>query len=196
MYYYRLCRLIKAKYPDFQPEGMDQWEAEQSEENIEEADRKLKDIVAEMRQFIFDVFRTVHGEDKDAYWHKGVTDKSIKAKAYERSLDNVEDGLPLETYLEVVEMKKVVESKQNWPLFKKTFNIPEPGEKGLAKNLKWMERVNELRRIPAHPAKERRYKVDDFEYIDFIYEEFMRRLKESRENPELDLAVTETASDE
>ncbi len=191
-YYYRLCQLIKAKYPDFQPEGMDQWEAEQSEENIEEADRKLKAIVTEMRQFIFAVFRAVHGEDKDAYWDKGVTDKSLKAKAYERSLDyEVEDRLPLETYLEVVEMKKVVESKQNWPLFKKAFNIPEPGEKGFAKNVKWMDRVNEMRRIPAHPAKERRYKAEDFEYIDFIYEEFMRRLKESRDNSDFDTTMAE-----
>ena len=67
----------------------------------------------------------------------------------------------------MLEMKKVVEAKAVWPLFKPVFNIPEPGEKGQAKNLKWMERVNELRRIPAHPAKERKYKVEDFEYIDF-----------------------------
>jgi len=184
-YYYRLCKLIKSKYPDFQPEGMDKWEAEQSEENIEEADRKLKHIVVEMRQFIFNVFREVHGEEKDVYWDKGVSDKSLKAKAYERSLDyEVEERLPLETYLEVVEMKKIIESKQNWPLFKKAFNIAEPGEKGIAKNIKWMERINELRRIPAHPAKERRYKVEDFDYIDYIYSEFTRRIKECNETPE------------
>lgn len=196
-YYYRLCRLIKSKYPDFQPEGMDEWEAEQSKENIEEADRKLKVIVTEMRQFIFDMFRVVHGEEKDAYWDKGVPDKSLKAKAYERSLDyEVEDRLPLETYLEVVEMKKIVESKQNWSLFKGAFNIPEPGEKGFAKNVKWMDRVNELRRIPAHPAKERRYKVEDFEYIDFVYDEFMRRIKECQMNPDFDATPTEESADE
>ena len=75
-----------------------------------------------------------------------------------------------------MEMKKVVEAKAVWPLFKSVFNIPEPGEKGQAKNLKWMERVNELRRIPAHPAKERKYKVEDFDYIDFIHDEFASRM--------------------
>jgi hypothetical protein len=101
----------------------------------------------------------------------------VKLAAYNRSLDtDLEDRLPPETYLEVLEMKKVVEAKAVWPLFKPVFNIPEPDEKGQAKNLKWMERVNELRRIPAHPAKERKYKVEDFEYIDFIYDEFTRRL--------------------
>jgi DNA sulfur modification protein DndB len=183
-YYYRLCRIIKTKYSDFKPEGMDEWEAEQSEDKIQEADSRLKDIVSEMRRHIFDVFRVIHGEKKDAYWDKGITDKSLKADAYKRSLDyEVEERLPLETYLEVVEMKKIIECKQNWPIFKSAFNIPDPGEKGLAKNLKWMDHINELRRIPAHPAKERHYKVEDFEYIEFVHREFLKRLKEAQENP-------------
>jgi DNA sulfur modification protein DndB len=186
-YYYRLCRMIKMKYSDFEPEGMKQWEEEQSEERIQGADNKLKQMVSEIRRYVFDVFRAIHGEEKDAYWDKGVTDKALKADAYKRSLDyDVEERLPLETYLEVVEMKKIVESRVNWPLFKAVFNIPEPGEKGLAKNLKWMDRVNELRRIPAHPARERHYNVEDFQYIDFIYEEVTRRIREAQANPVLE----------
>jgi hypothetical protein len=183
-YYYRLCKMIKAKYSDFQPEGMEQWEEEQSEERIQEGDTKLKDIVSEMRKYIFDVFRAIHGEDKGAYWEMGVTDKALKADAYKRSLDyDVEERLPLETYLEVVEMKKIAENSQNWNQFKAAFNIPEAGEKGLAKNLKWMDRINEFRRIPAHPAKERHYKVENFQYIDFVHDELMRRRKEAQEDP-------------
>jgi DGQHR domain-containing protein len=186
-YYYLLCKRIKTKYSDFQPEGMQQWEEEQSEERIQEADNKLKQIVSEIRTYIFDVFRAIHGEDKGAYWDKGVTDKALKAEGYKRSLDyDVEERLPLETYLEVVEMKRVVENRQNWPLFKAVFNIPEPGEKGLAKNLKWMDRINELRRIPAHPARERHYNVEDFQYIDFIHDELMRRIREAQANPVLE----------
>src|ERR1700687_3942709 len=183
-YYYRLCRIMKTKYSDFQPEGMEEWEAEQSEERIEEADRKLKNTVSEIRTYIFAVFRAIYGEKKDAYWDSGVTDKGIKAEAYKRSLDyEVDERLPLESYLEVVEMKKIIEGKQNWPRFKPVFNIAEPGEKGLAKNLKWMDRINELRRIPAHPAKDRHYKVDDFEYIEFIHTELMQRIRQAVERP-------------
>jgi hypothetical protein len=40
-----------------------------------------------------------------------------------------------------------------------------------------MERVNELRRIPAHATEKRNYKAADFEYIDFVYDEFMQRLE-------------------
>jgi DNA sulfur modification protein DndB len=193
-YYYRLCRLIKAKYADFKPEGMEEWEEEQSEERIQDADNQLKAIVADMRRYIFDVFRAVHGEVKGAYWDKGVSDKGLKAEAYKRSLDyEVEDRLPLETYLEVVEMKKIVENRQNWPMFKSVFNIPELGEKGIAKNLKWMDRINELRRIPAHPARERHYKLEDFEYIDFVHAELLRRIERARESPLADLDRGELA---
>ena len=166
---------------------MEDWEQEQSEERIQEADNKLKQIVTEIRTYIFEVFRVIHGEEKDAYWDKGVTDKALKAEAYKRSLDyDVEERLHLETYLEVVEMKRIVENRQNWPLFKAVFNIPEPGEKGLAKNLKWMDRINELRRIPAHPARERHYNVEDFQYIDFIHDELIRRIREARADPVLE----------
>ncbi len=184
-YYYRLCKMIKDKYSDFRPEGMEEWEEEQSEERVQDADTKLKAIVSEIRNYIFNVFRETYGEKKDAYWDKGVSDKTMKAEAYKRSLDyEVDERLPLETYLEVVEMKKIVENKQNWLRFKKVFNIPEPGEKGMSKNLKWMDRINELRRIPAHPARERRYKLEDFQYIDFVNNELITRLKEAREHPE------------
>lgn len=183
-YYYRLCRIIKAKYPDFQPEGMQEWETEQSEENIVVADRKIREIIVEMQKYIFALFRSIHGEAKDAYWDKGIPDKSIKSKAYERSLDDeVEERLPLETYLDVIDFKKIVEHKQNWPMFKAVFNIPEPGEKGHAKNLKWMDRLNELRRIPAHPAEKRHYKVEDFAYIDYVHAEFFHLLEDAKHNP-------------
>ncbi len=187
-YYYRLCRIVKKKYLDFQPEGMVDWEAEQSEENRLKADRRLSEIIAETEKYLFQVFRDIYGEDKDAYWDKGVPDKTIKTKAYEKSLDySVEDRLPPETYLDVLDFKKIIEHKQNWSLFKPVFNIPEPGEKGFAKNLKWMERVNELRRIPGHPSEKRRYKLEDFEYIEYIHGEFTQRLREAIANPELDM---------
>lgn len=183
-YFFRLCKIVKSDYPDFEPEGLANWEAERSHERIQEADKKLKEIVADMRHQIFETFKAIHGVERDAYWEQGVVDKGIKTAAYTKSLDYVvADRLPLETYLEVVDMKKIIETRENWPLFKPTFNIPEPGDKGVAKNTKWMIRINELRRISAHPAKERHYKVEDFEYIDFVYEEFGKRWRAAKDMP-------------
>jgi DGQHR domain-containing protein len=179
-YYFRLCKIVKGRFADFEPEGMETWEAEQSEENISAADRKIKDIVVSIQHHLFRTLRSVHGEAKDAYWHKGITDKNVKSEAYKRSLDaDDESRLPLENYLDVIDYKKIIEAKANWPFFKPLFDIPEPGEKGFAKNLKWIERVNELRRIAAHPSKERSYKVEDFEYIDYIHDQLQQRLRDA-----------------
>ena len=74
--------------------------------------------------------------------------------------------------------------KDHWPHLKSVFDIPEKGERGIAKNLRWMDHVNALRRIPAHATAKRKYKVEDFEYIDFIHEEFTRREAEALESPD------------
>jgi DNA sulfur modification protein DndB len=183
-YYFRLCRLVKEKYPDFKPDGMEEWETEQSAEKIMDADRKLKDIIVEMQKYIFSTFKSVFGEIKESYWEKGVLDKEIKAAAYKRSMEyELEVRLPKESYLDVIDYKKIVEHKQNWLLFKPVFDIPEPGEKGHAKNLKWLDRINELRRVQAHPSDKRHYKVADFEYIDFVHKEFFERLVVAQNNP-------------
>lgn len=175
-YYFRLVSIVKSAFSDFAPEGYEKWEAEQSDDRIREADRKLKEINIGVQAYIFDTFKAMYGMDKDAYFHKGVIDKSIRTKAYEKSLDDDDDKrLPLENYLDVIEYKKIVENKQHWSVFKPVFDIPLPGQKGYSKNLSWMERLNELRRIPAHATRERSYKMEDFELIDFMFDEFSRR---------------------
>ena len=184
-YYFRLCKIVREQFSDFEPEGMEEWQEEQSTERIAIADRKLKELNILVQKCIFDIFKDRYGTEKDAYWHKGVLDKNIKAGAYQKSLDDEdEDRLPLENYLDFIEYKKIVENKSHWPLFKPVFDIPDPGEKGYSKNVRWMEKMNELRRITAHPTESRHYKIQDFEYIDYIYDEFTRRLADIQDEAE------------
>ncbi len=185
-YFYRLCLMIRESFSDFSPEGMDEWAKGQSEVLVDDADKKLKELNIQVQKAIFDTFRQVYGVDGDAYWNKGVTDKKIKTRAYEKSLDDEdEDRLPLENYLDFIEYKKIVENKAHWNLFKPLFDIPEPGEKGYTKNVRWMERINELRRIPAHATEKRSYKASDFEYIEYIYEEFTTRLNATEDREDI-----------
>jgi DNA sulfur modification protein DndB len=176
-YYFRLCEIVHAQFADFLPEGLVAWTEEQSDDRIDRADRRLKQINVIVQKVIFDKFKAEYGRERDAYWNKGVLDKTIKAKAYEKSLDDTDDArLPLENYLDFIQYKKIVENKAHWPLFAPVFDIPEPGEKGYSKNIQWMEKINELRRIPAHATENRRYSVEDFSYIDFIFSAVAERL--------------------
>ena len=176
-YYFRLCSIVQERFPDYSPPGMTAWVLENSEEKISEADKKLKQLNILVQKYIFDKLKDQYGRGKEAYWHKGVPEKNIKTRAYDKSLDeDDENRLPLENYLSFLDYKKIVEHKSNWGDFKKVFDIPEPGTRGIAKNVRWMGRINELRRIPAHATEKRRYKTDDFDYIDYVYKQFMMRL--------------------
>lgn len=180
-YYFRLCSLINKKFPDFTPDGFVEWNQAQSVELVAEADRQIKEINILVQKTIFDIFKEYYGLEQNAYWNRGVIDKTIKTNAYSKSLDDPDEyRLPLENYLDFIEYKKIVEHKDHWPLFKDIFDIPEPGQKGYSKNLKWIERINELRRIPAHATESRKYKLDDFDYIRFIFGELHRRVAAHR----------------
>jgi DNA sulfur modification protein DndB len=154
----------------------DEWMEAQSEERIAEADWRLKELQVRVQKCIFDTFKRVYGEDD--YWDRGVLDKEIIKKAFAKQIEyEPQDRLPLENYLDFIEYKKIVENKTHWHLFKTVFDIPEPGEKGKTKNLKWMERVNELRRIPAHATEQRTYKIEDYPYIEYVFDEYSARLE-------------------
>lgn len=164
----RLSKLVRKDHPGFSPDGYDDWEKGQSEELRKAADQQIQQINILVQKHIFSVFRRQYGESGNAYWERGVSNKEIKTKAYAKSLDDENDRLPLETYLDFIEFKKIVEHKDRWPLFKDIMDIPIQGAKGLAKNLAWMDRVNELRRIPAHAAEQRNYKPEDFDLLERV----------------------------
>jgi len=174
--FHRLARLVRSDCASFNPDGFDDWEKSQSEELRRNADGQIQKINILVQKHIFTVFRRMYGEKRRAYWEKGVTNKDMKTKAYAKSLDDPDEGLPLETYLDFIDFKKIVEQKNRWPIFKSVMDIPVNGAKGQARNLEWMERVNELRRIPAHASEQRSYKVEDFTLLDDVASALERRI--------------------
>ncbi|MCC4590179.1 DGQHR domain-containing protein [Xanthomonas campestris pv. cannae] len=176
----RFSRIIRVEFNEFEPDGYDDWEKAQSDDLRRNADQQIQQINILVQKHIFTVFRRLYGDEKNLYWEKGVTNKDMKTKAYAKSLDEPDEELPLETYLDFIDFKKIVESKDRWPIFKDVMDIPVGGVKGQAKNLDWMERVNELRRIPAHAAEQRNYKGEDFAFLDKVYSLLDERIQAFR----------------
>jgi DNA sulfur modification protein DndB len=169
-YFNRLVVLVKSEYPDFVPEGFSDWEIAQSEDRISEADRQIKSINVSVQKIIFDKLKQEYGIEKNAYWEKGVKNSAIRIKAYTKAQEyDSDERLALEHYLDFIEYKKIIEESENWKnLFKDIFDIPLPGDKGKAKNLGWMDEVNNLRRIAAHATEDRKYSAKDFEFLDWL----------------------------
>lgn len=165
--FFRLSSIIKSVSADFTPDNYDDWSATQSADLRQTADSQIQKINILVQNHIFTVFRSIHGEKNGAYWEKGIVNKDIKVSAYNKSQeDDLDVRLPLETYLDFIDFKKIVDKE--WGLFKDVFDIPIDGAKGKAKNIEWMERINELRRIPAHASDKRNYKAEDFPFLDRI----------------------------
>jgi DNA sulfur modification protein DndB len=171
-YFFQLVALVRAKYPDFKPAGYDDFITEQTAEVTQEADARNKSIVDRVHKHVVSVLRANWGGE---FFDRGIPQKDIKLAAMNKMYDDKEKQMPPETYLDVIELKKVVEHQQNWEMFKETLSIQLPDErKGQAKYLKWMERLNEVRRIAAHPFG-RTYKADDLDFLEFIDEQLQAR---------------------
>lgn len=176
-YYFRLCRILKETIESFQPEGYLDWLNTQNQEKKDAADKKVQEMNSKVISAIGMIF-------KGKFGHNGYMEKAIGKKHNEiftgaigrRAKDgNIE--VPVEEYLFFIECKKIVEDREYWPLFRNIFNIPEMGEKGLAKNLKWMDKFNDLRKLPSHSSENREYNPGDFEYIDYVYDAFNSNLE-------------------
>ena len=91
----------------------------------------------------------------------------------------VEKRLPKEAYLHLLDLMKIVRQKENWPHFEPVFNLPMDGEKGKTYYLDWMERLNELRRVPAHPGSLRTYSEEDYAFVDWLKKHLYTRLEKT-----------------
>jgi hypothetical protein len=192
-YYFKLVQLINEEIPEFSPEGYDDYVQSQSEEKIKRADEVVKELQKIIPAYIFNKFKEIYGE-KD-YLEKGVANVKMRTRAYEKqqSEDPSIRSPELETYFEFIELKKIVEVKQNWRLFKDVFNIQIPEKKGLNKHTAWMDRINELRRVAAHSFG-REYKVEDFDFLDWIYDKFKMNLELAKQKESIEIRVDVTQS--
>jgi len=81
--------------------------------------------------------------------------------------------------LDLLDLRDIVRQRNNWPHFQSVFNIPLPEEKGKTYYLDWMERLNKLRRVAAHPSGTRGYEESDYEFMKFIKYHFYRNLEKT-----------------
>ncbi len=148
-YFYELCRMVKQECCTFDPPGLSRHVAEMSAEIIAEAEQRWKWINETVHDHVVSVLEENYG---DNFFQAGIANKEIKKKALEKMMDDPADQQKSpEVYLDFIQLKTIVEQKENWPLFQSTLNIQMPDEsKGRAKYLDWFDRVNNIRRIFAH----------------------------------------------
>lgn len=183
-YFYKLCEIVNQEFSDFGSDDFKNYIEKRDDERVSEADQCIINLTNDITNFVIEVLKKVHGTKRmpsgdQAYWELGIENKGAKEKAYKKQQeDPPEKRLPKEAYLDIIDIKSIIQQPNNWIHFEPVFNIPIEGEKkGKKYYTTWIEQFNELRRIPAHKSALRVYSEKDFEFLDYIRTEFYNRLE-------------------
>ena len=174
-YFFKLAELIHGRYDDFAPEGLEDFIQTVSEGAAQQADRDVRWIQKAVPEF---VLQTLKNEFGDQFFEQCVPKEIQKTCQSKRIDDDLAQQLPVEHYLEWLQVRRIVEQRDLRDKFKDTLSIQMPEEKnGRHVYFTWFDRVNEIRRIAAHPAG-RQYKEDDIELLRFVVNSLSERLPE------------------
>ena len=111
-YFFALAGLIRECFPTFNPAGYEEFHKRVAEETVEDAERKLRLIEEKVPSYVIDKLKEIYPDAK--FLQRGVKNQSILAKAFEKQMMNPPDEQgPLETYLDFIQFKDIVCSKEN-----------------------------------------------------------------------------------
>lgn len=154
LFQHRLRELIHANIPTFDPAGFGRDLRKYDSVRRQVADEQVREIVQAVHAHVVDTLRANYPGNADDFLEIAVENKEILKKAYEKRLDDsVAEKRDLATYLDFVDLRKIVERPKNWDMFRPTLSIrlPQDGDNKNAKCVSWFDEINKLRRISAHP---------------------------------------------
>lgn len=185
-YFFKLCEIINLVYSDFGSDEFKNYIDKKDDIKVEEADNLIIKLTNDITNYVIEVLKRVYGTHRMpsgdyAFWELGIDNKAAKEKAYKKQQeDSWEKRLPKEAYLDIVDIKTIIQQSNNWIHFESVFNIALEGEKkGKKYYTSWIDKFNELRRIPAHKSALRTYSDADFEFLDYIRAEFYDRYEKN-----------------
>lgn len=125
----------------------------------DDTDVAMGDVLEEIEVTIFtwvlDQLRTSLGED--SWWREGIPqDTRIECQARLES-DPTNNGAPPQAYLMFMDLKSI--AKKNWELCGPLFEAISQ-EKGKEKATSWLQEVNQLRNLWAHPIRRKYAPLD------------------------------------
>jgi DNA sulfur modification protein DndB len=96
-------------------------------------------------------------------------------KAFEKQVEaDPEKQKDLATYLDFIDLRKIVETPKNWVHFKDDLDIQLPDEHASRKHTRWFDDINKLRRVSAHPYN-RGYDDTEVGEIQLIHQTLVKR---------------------
>ncbi len=177
-YYFKLVELVRKKYPDWEPEGYEDYIQTISDEEAIQADNDVKWVQNRVQKYVVDELKKKYGK---SFFERGVPKHIQKECQSKRIEDDPDKQYSVETYLEWINIKQIVEQKNEKEFFTKSLSIrlPDEGRK-LFFHTKWFDVFNETRRIQAHPVGSRHYRENDLAFLKLITEELKKKLSKTQ----------------
>ena len=187
-YLFNMCELVRTKFEDFGSDEFIQYLEQKDDDRVTDADHTIINLTKDITNYVVDVLKKIHGthlmpSGDAAYWELGIESRRAKDGAYKKQQEDPPGPkrLPREAYLDILDIKEIIQQEKNWIHFSPVFNIPMRGEKrGKKYYTSWLARFNELRRIPAHKSALRTYTEEDYEFLEYLRTEFYGRLEHNK----------------
>jgi hypothetical protein len=167
--------MLKKDFPHFNPTGLTDHIKEVSTEMFEISQRRWNWINDTVHGHVVTTLEEERGDD---WFNKSISNKEIKKKCYEKMIDD-QDPKPIHVYLDFIQLKVIVEQKENFPLFQDTLSFAMPNERsGKAKYLEWFDAINLVRRNFAHNYG-RTLSDADIETLAFVESQLRKRIPDA-----------------
>jgi len=174
-YFFRLVDIVRSKTPGFAPEGYEEFIQTVSDESVRQANDDVLWVQKIVPEYVMSELANKFG---DQFFELGVPKEIQKACQSKRIDDSVEEQLPVEHYLDWLQIRKIVEQREVRDLFKGTLSIQMADEKkGRHMYVAWFDKINEIRRVSAHPAG-RQYRDEDIEFLRTVVATLAEQLPE------------------
>lgn len=134
-------------YSDFEPKGLKEYLALQASDNNKKAYEIIEKMEKTLKGIILETLKYEYADD-DSWWYQAVPQK-IRKKILER-IDE-EHGGNREDYFDLIDFREI--ALKNWSLFQELLAYGKHGNKDA--RTEWIVKLNEMRKIVMHPAKER-----------------------------------------
>lgn len=172
-YYFALIDTIIGDLPDFEPEGYHDYKRLTAGETTELADKQVKWIQLVVPDYLMSKLQLKFGP---TYFDEIVPKEIQKACQAKRIDDDLDEKLPVETYLDWIQIQKIAVLKEIRDDVKAVLSIKLSNE-GSGKHFytSWFDAVNRIRRIAAHPAG-RTYKDEDLQTLSAVVEHLREHL--------------------
>lgn len=176
-YLFELSKLISRDSPDFGSDEFKRAMEQRASDAIADANKDILSISELLTDVVIGTLKAVHGthtldSGDPAYWELGIAKAAMKEKAHARQQSEpLERRKRKEAYLDLIDMKEIVEQSNNWPHFQVMLSFASPGEKKGGKHTQWIARFNDIRKIAAHKNSLRTYTDADLEFLDWLRSE-------------------------